>query len=91
MRGDQLARQWRILRATESRKQGATVAELAAQEDYHPRTIWRDLAAIQAAGFSLYPERDGQKSRWSFVEGRPFHLPVPFTDTILSFRRKGKV
>ena len=32
MRGDQLARQWRILRVIESRKQCATVAELAAQE-----------------------------------------------------------
>jgi len=54
MRGDQLARQWRILRNIESRKHGATVAELAAQEGCHPRTIWRDLAAIQDAGFSLY-------------------------------------
>ena len=30
MRGDQLAKQWRILRTIESRKQGATVAELDA-------------------------------------------------------------
>ena len=52
MRGDQLARQWRILRPIESKKQGTTVAELAAQEDCSSRTIWRDLAAIQAAGFS---------------------------------------
>lgn len=29
MRGDQLARQWRILRAIESRAHGATVAEEA--------------------------------------------------------------
>jgi predicted DNA-binding transcriptional regulator YafY len=36
------------------------VAELAAEEDCHPRTIWRDLAAIQAAGFPLYSEKDGQ-------------------------------
>jgi predicted DNA-binding transcriptional regulator YafY len=54
MRGDQLARQWRILRTIESKKQGTTVAELASQEDCHPRTIWRDLAAIQEAGFPLY-------------------------------------
>ena len=83
MRGDQLARQWRVLRMIESQKQGATVAELAAREDCHPRTIWRDLATIQAAGFPLYSERHGQKSRWSFVEGYTFHLPVPFTVTEL--------
>lgn len=83
MRGDQLARQWRILRTIESRAHGATVAELAQQEDCHPRTIWRDLTAIQAAGFPLYSERDGRKSRWSFVAGYRFHLPVPFTVTEL--------
>jgi predicted DNA-binding transcriptional regulator YafY len=81
MRGEQLARQWRILRTIESRNQGATVAELAAQEDCHTRTIWRDLAAIQHVGFLLYSEKDGQKSCWGFVEGYRFHLPVPFTVT----------
>jgi len=59
------------------------VAELAQQEDCHPRTIWRDLAAIQEAGFPLYTERDGQKSRWGFVAGYSFNLPVPFTVTEL--------
>lgn len=83
MRGDQLARQWRILRTIESRAQGATVAELAAQEGCHPRTIWRDLAAIQEAGFPLYSEKSGQKSLWGFVEGYRFQLPVPFTVTEL--------
>jgi hypothetical protein len=39
------------------------VAELAAQEGCHPRTIWRDLAAIQAADLPLYSEKHGQKSR----------------------------
>jgi len=59
------------------------VAELAAQEGCHPRTIWRDLAAIQAAGFPLYSEKHGHKNRWSFVQGYTFHLPVPFTVTEL--------
>ena len=47
MRGEQLTRQWRILRTIETRKNGATVAELTQQEDCHPLTIWHDLAAIQ--------------------------------------------
>jgi predicted DNA-binding transcriptional regulator YafY len=83
MRGDQLSRQWRILRTVESNKAGVTVAELAAEEGCHPRTIWRDLAAVQAAGFPLYSEKDGHTSRWSFVEGYKFLLPVPFTVTEL--------
>lgn len=83
MRGDQLARQWRILRTIESSKQGVTVAKLAEEESCHPRTIWRDLAAIQAAGFPLYSEKDGSKSRYCFVKGYKFHLPVPFTVTEL--------
>ena len=83
MRGDQLARQWRILRTIESKKRGITVGELAAQEDCSPRTIWRDLAAIQDAGFPLYSEKDGHKSHWGFVEGYRFQLPVPFSVTEL--------
>jgi len=83
MRGEQLARQWRILRTLESRKTGATVADLAQEQDCHPRTVWRDLTAIQEAGFPLYSEKDGQQSRWSFVDGYKFHLPVPFTVTEL--------
>ena len=47
------------------------------------RTIWRDLAAIQAAGFPLYSEKYGNKTRWGFIEGYKFHLPVPFTVTEL--------
>ena len=83
MRGDQLVRQWRILRTLESSKKGVTAAELAAEEGCHPRTIWRDIEALQAAGFPLYSEKDGHKSRWNFVEGYKFHLPVPFTVTEL--------
>jgi len=82
MRGEQLVRQWRILRTIDSRSHGATVAELARQEGCHTRAIWGDLAAIQEGGFPLYSEKDGQKRRFSFVEGYTFHLPVPFTATV---------
>ena len=61
MRGDQLARQWRILRTIESKKHGITVAELASQEDCHPRTIWRDLVAIHVVDSSLYIETRTEK------------------------------
>ncbi len=67
MRGDQLTRQWRILRTIETRKNGATVAELASQEDCSPRTMWRDLAAIQNPQllllFQFNPMHDSQHQR----------------------------
>jgi hypothetical protein len=83
VRGEQLARQWRILRALESNRHGITVADLAEQEGCQARTVWRDLAGIQEAGFPLYSEKDGQKSRFGFIEGYKFHLPVPFSVTEL--------
>ena len=70
MWGNQLARQWRILRTIESRKQGATVAGLAEQESCSPRTIWRDLAAIQAAGSPLYSDVTEHETRNRSNDGR---------------------
>ncbi len=49
MRGDQLARQWRVIRAIEASPGGLTVAEIA----NFPST----LEALQGAGFPLYTER----------------------------------
>ena len=67
MRGDQLARQWRILRTIETRKNGTTVAELASQEDCHPWTTWRYHAAIQNPQllllFQFNPMHDSQHRR----------------------------
>jgi len=47
MRGDQLARQWRIIRAIEASPNGLTVAEIAQREETGIRTIYRDLEALQ--------------------------------------------
>ncbi len=63
MRGDQLARQWRILRTIESKDQGATVAELTAQEDCHTRGIWRDLAAIKSCHILCDHHSEGMDPR----------------------------
>ena len=50
-RGDQLARQWRIIQTLVTSKHGKTVGDLVKEEDCHPRTIYRDLEALQEAGF----------------------------------------
>ena len=47
MRGDQLARQWRVIRAIEASPNGLTVAEIADREETGIRTIYRDLEALQ--------------------------------------------
>ncbi|MBU0515472.1 MAG: transcriptional regulator, partial [Proteobacteria bacterium] len=83
MRGDQLARQWRILRHIESSRQGLTVAELAEREEISPRTVYRDLEALEAAGFPLYTEKVERSQRWAFIDTYKFKVPQPFTLTEL--------
>ncbi len=83
MRGTQLARQWKILRLLESRKRVLTVAELSGELDVPPRTLYRDLEAIQEAGYPLYTEREGRSSYWRLVDGFESSLPLPFTVTEL--------
>jgi predicted DNA-binding transcriptional regulator YafY len=83
MRGERLARQWRILRAIEASPQGLTVAELAELEGVGLRTAYRDLEALQEAGFPLYAERVERASRWMFVDTFRFKVPPPFTVTEL--------
>jgi hypothetical protein len=79
MRGDQLARQWLIIRAIEASPDGLTVIEIAQREESGKRTIYRDLEALQAAGFILYIERVEKANRWAFIDIFKFKIPSPFT------------
>jgi predicted DNA-binding transcriptional regulator YafY len=83
MRGDQLARQWRVIRAIEASPGGLTVAEIAQREETGIRTIYRDLEALQEAGFPLYTEKVERATRWAFVDTFKFKIPAPFTLTEL--------
>ena len=56
-RGDQLARQWRIIQTLIASKRGKSVADLVKDENCHLRTVYRDLEALQEAGFPIYQER----------------------------------
>jgi len=80
MRGDQLARQWRIIRAIEDSPNGLTVTEIAQREETGIRTIYCDLEALQAAGSPLYTER---ANCWAFIDTFKFKIPTPFTLTKL--------
>jgi predicted DNA-binding transcriptional regulator YafY len=48
-RGDQLARQWRIIQTLVSSKCGKSVAKLVKDENCPRRTLYRDLEALQEA------------------------------------------
>jgi predicted DNA-binding transcriptional regulator YafY len=58
MRGTQLARQWKTIRMMESRKTGISAMDLAVELEVPLRTVYRDLDAIQEAGFPLYTEQE---------------------------------
>jgi len=83
MRGDQLVRQWRIIRAIEASPNGLTVTEIAQREEIGIRTIYRDLEALQAAGFPPYTKRVEKVNRWAFIGTFEFKTPPPFTLTEL--------
>ena len=57
-RNQEVIRQWKVLHALESSRHGVTIAALADELDVTTRTIRRDLAALQEAGFPLFDERD---------------------------------
>ena len=83
MRGDQLSRQWRILRQIEVSKNGLTAAEIAELGSVSHRTAYRDLDDLQLAGFPLFAEKGEKGNRWKFVEKYKFKVPQPFTFTEL--------
>jgi proteasome accessory factor B len=72
-RNQEVIRQWRLLHALESSRHGATIDALASDLDVTTRTIRRDLAALQEAGFALYDERDDDgRVRWR-IDGQALH------------------
>jgi predicted DNA-binding transcriptional regulator YafY len=69
-RNQEVIRQWKVLHALESSRHGATIDALARELTVTTRTIRRDLAALQEAGFALYDEKDDDgKTRWR-VDGQ---------------------
>ena len=67
-RGQEVVRQWRLLREVEGARYGLAVEQLAAHLGVTPRTIRRDLAQLQEAGFPL--EQRVRESRRTWVLSR---------------------
>ena len=79
-RNQEVIRQWRVLHALESSRHGVSIDALAREVAVTTRTIRRDLAALQEAGFALYDERDSDGHvRWR-IDGRVLNgLETGFT------------
>ncbi len=78
-RGDQLARQWKIIQTLIASRQGKSVPELAEMVECHTRTVYRDLEALQAAGFPVTTEREGHRMVWSLLDAHRHTLPIPLS------------
>jgi proteasome accessory factor B len=64
-RNQEVIRQWKVLHALESSRHGTTIPALAGDLRVTTRTIRRDLAALQEAGFPIFDERDDEGHvRW---------------------------
>ena len=69
-RNQEVIRQWKVLHALESSRHGATIDAIADDLQVTTRTIRRDLAALQEAGFPLFDERDEDgRAHWR-LEGQ---------------------
>jgi predicted DNA-binding transcriptional regulator YafY len=69
-RNQEVIRQWKVLHALETARHGVAIDALADDLGVTTRTIRRDLAALQEAGFPLYDEKDADgRVRWR-LEGQ---------------------
>jgi predicted DNA-binding transcriptional regulator YafY len=82
-RGEQLARQWRILQRLIASRRGKSAADLARELEYHWRTVYRDLEALQLAGFPIFTDRVDGKNLWSVLDSARHNIPIPLNLTEL--------
>jgi predicted DNA-binding transcriptional regulator YafY len=69
-RGDQVTRQWHLIRLLTG-KYGRTLAQLRSELGVTKRTVQRDIADLERAGFPVISEERNGTVFWHFMEG--FH------------------
>lgn len=78
MRGDQLARQWRLIQRLARSRFGIGLDELATDLECTRRTVYRDLDALMYAGFPVTSEKRDTRVYYRLLEN--FELgDAPFT------------
>lgn len=71
-RNAEVIRQWKILKRLDGARLGVSVDDLAADMGVTKRTIWRDLGALQEAGFPLADDKSDGRTRWTLASTSPF-------------------
>ena len=67
-RNAEVIRQWQLLLAIERNRLGLSVDDMARLTGVGKRTIWRDMQALQEAGFPLASDKgDDNRTRWTIV------------------------
>jgi len=84
MRGEQLARQWRLIQRLANSRVGVSLDDLADELECVKRTVYRDLDALMLAGFPVLSEKRDARVFYRFLDG--FRMGgSPFTpDEILA-------
>ena len=62
---------------------GKSATDLAEVLECGWRTVYRDLEALQNAGFPLYSEKIDGKSIWSLLDTAKNNIPIPLNLTEL--------
>ena len=70
-RNAEVIRQWKLLLHLDGKAHGSSVDDLSRELGVTKRTIWRDLAALQEAGFPLADEKRDRRTTW-----RVMRLPL---------------
>lgn len=70
-RNAEVIRQWHILLSLDKSRLGRTVDDLALETGVGKRTIWRDMAALQEAGFPLRSEKRADSRTAWFLTAMP--------------------
>ncbi len=83
MRGDQMSRQWKIIKLIETHSNGIGATELSAELGVPVRTLYRDLDVIQRGGFPIFVEKKGKFALWKMLDSFRKTLPLPLTPTEL--------
>jgi len=78
-RGDQLSRQWKIIQTLVASTHGKTVSDLADRLACTPRTVYRDLEALQAGGFPITAETRDNRSYWHILNASRQQVPLAFS------------
>ena len=77
-RGDQLGRQWTSLQILITSSTGNSVSDLAKKVNCHSRTVYRDLEALQIAGFPIFTKKNS-KTLWFVLETVKKKFPIPLS------------